>query len=67
MKTAELRTTPLGELHNRVAEMRKELAGLRLKARQGAVEQPHRIRLIRRDIARLPTVLAQAPARAAKP
>jgi len=59
LKTAELRTMPEAELHKRVAEMRKELAALRLKARQGVAEQPHRIRLMRRDIARMLTVMTE--------
>jgi len=50
---------PAAELHQRMAETRRELTALRLKARQGAVEQPHRIRQMRQDIARILTVLAE--------
>ena len=55
----ELRTIPEPELRQKLGEAQKELVTLRVKARQGAVEQPHRIRQVRRDIARLLTVLAQ--------
>lgn len=60
MKPKDLRAIPEADLRQRVAEMRKELTVLRLKARQGAVEQPHRIRMMRRDIARMLTVLRES-------
>ncbi len=55
---SELQAMPEAELRTRLAEVRKELAALRLRAKQGAVEQPHRIREIRREIARALTLLA---------
>lgn len=58
--TKELRTMPAVELRQRLAETQHELSALRLKAHQGPVEQPHRIRQMRRDLARLLTVLAES-------
>ncbi|MBI3320463.1 MAG: 50S ribosomal protein L29 [Candidatus Omnitrophica bacterium] len=55
----ELRAVPAVELSQRLTEARKTLTLLRLKARQGALEQPHQIRQLRRDIARLLTVLTE--------
>ena len=51
------RSAPIEELRKHVEDTRKELVTLALKARQGAVEQPHRIRQMKRDIARVMTVL----------
>ena len=58
MKINDMRAIAPAELRQKVDEARRELIGMRIKARQGAIEQPHRIRQIRRDIARMLTVLA---------
>lgn len=60
MKTGELRALQAPELQQRAAELRRELGNLHLKARQGALEQPHRIRQMKRELARLLTVLGEA-------
>jgi large subunit ribosomal protein L29 len=44
------------ELHSREAEMRKEMFNLRFQAATGEIENPRRIRQVRKDIARLLTV-----------
>ena len=64
-KIGELRAMPEGELQQKLADVRKELRDLRLKARQGQLDQPHRIAFLRRDIARMLTLLREEPA--AKP
>ena len=51
---------PDAELQQRILQSRQELASLRLRASQGALERPHEIRQRRRDIARMLTVLNQA-------
>jgi large subunit ribosomal protein L29 len=56
-KPSQLRAIPVAELHRQLAQTREELAALRFKAKQGTVEQPHRIRQMKRHIARLLTVL----------
>ena len=55
------------ELHQRLAQTRQELFALRLKARQGALEQPHRIQQSKRDIARMMTALRQQRLKRAQP
>ena len=57
MKINEIRAIAPAELQQKIQEVRKELIGLRIKAKQGALEQPHRIRQIRREIAQMLTVL----------
>lgn len=52
----ELRSLPDAELRQRLADRRAELAVLRVKARQSALEQPHRIRLLKREIAYMLTI-----------
>ena len=61
---SELRSMPEAELRRRLTERHAELATLRVKARQGALEQPHRIRLLKREIAQMLTI-ANTPARSA--
>ena len=59
---AELRSLGEPELRERLRQARHELDVARLKARQGSLEQPHQIRITRRMIARLFTIL-NAPGR----
>ena len=65
MKASEFRALPDGDLRQRLTEVQKELRDLRLKTRQGATEQPHRIGRLRRDVARILTVLREASSPAA--
>ena len=55
----EFRALPAAELRQRVTESKRELETLRIKARQGGLEQPHRIRQLRRDVARMLTALQE--------
>ena len=57
LKASELRATTAEELRQKREELQRQLAELRLKAAQGAVEQPHRIRQMKRDLARIQTVM----------
>ena len=57
MKTKELKELGAEELAAKISEARKELADLKLKlASKVDVEKPVRIRLMRREIARMLTV-----------
>ena len=59
MKTNELKELGAEELEAKIAEVRKELDDLKLKlASKVDVEKPVRIRLLRREVARMLTVLA---------
>ena len=65
-KIQELRGEAEAELRRKIEQSRKELATLRLRGSQGALEQPHQIPTLRRNIARIMTVLReQAAARKA--
>ena len=54
---AELRGLGEVELRQRLAQAQQDLEKARLKAHQGVLEQPHQIRVTRREIARLFTIL----------
>jgi len=57
MKTSELREMTIEELEQSGREMRRELFNLRLQQTTGQVENPVRIKYVRRDIARTETLL----------
>ncbi|HVD95321.1 MAG TPA: 50S ribosomal protein L29 [Candidatus Limnocylindria bacterium] len=58
MKTKELTELTTDELLTRRRDLRQESLHLRLQQQSGQLEQPSRLRLLRRDIARLETVLS---------
>ncbi len=55
----ELTELTTDELLTKRRDLRKESLHLRLQQQSGQLEQPSRLRLLRRDIARLETVLSQ--------
>ena len=57
MKTRDLRDLPVAELERKLAETRQELFNLRFQSATGALENPARITLAKREIARVLTVL----------
>lgn len=57
MKTQELRDLSVEELKNRVENLRGELFNLKFQLATGQIENPVRIRLVRRDVARALTIL----------
>ena len=59
-KAKDLRGLPAEDVRKRVGELQATISELRLKSRRGALEQPHRIQFLRRDVARLLTVLREA-------
>lgn len=64
---ARLRGMSQEELLTEAKNFRQELFNLRLRQQTGAVEKPSRIRDLRKDIARIETILtAQSKARATK-
>ena len=66
MKTKELTELTTDELLTRRRDLRQESLHLRLQQQSGQLEQPSRLRLLRRDIARLETVLTQRAKQAEK-
>jgi large subunit ribosomal protein L29 len=59
MKASELKDLTVTELQQRLQDAQKELFNLRVQQSSGQLEKPARIRTLRRDIARLHTVMRQ--------
>jgi large subunit ribosomal protein L29 len=59
MKAGELREMTTEELSQRRREVDQELFNLRMQKTMGQVEKPSRIRDLRRDVARIETILTE--------
>lgn len=59
MKAAELRDLADEELRGKLRELQEELFNLRFQLATGQIENVGRIRTVRRDVARMHTVLRQ--------
>ena len=59
MKIKEIRDLSLAELATRRHQLREESFHLRIQQQSGQLEKPSEIRAIRREVARLATVLNQ--------
>jgi large subunit ribosomal protein L29 len=59
MKTTEIIESSTDELLTKRRDLRQERLHLRLQQQSGQLEQPSRLRLLRRDVARIETVLSQ--------
>ncbi len=59
MKARELRELSTEELEQKVAELRQELFNLKMQHSTGQLENPMRLKQLRRDIARILTVLRE--------
>ena len=66
MKMKELTELSMDELLTKRRDLRQESLHLRLQQQSGQLEQPSRLRLLRRDVARLETVLSQRARQTAK-
>ena len=62
MKAREVRDLSADEQAQKLAEAEKELFNLRIQRAAGQLEKPDRIRTIKREIARIKTVMNQAKA-----
>jgi large subunit ribosomal protein L29 len=65
MKMSEIKDLTAAELTVRSRDLRQELFQLRLQQASSQLEHPARMRLLRRDVARLETRLTQLRAKAA--
>jgi large subunit ribosomal protein L29 len=65
MKFKEISEMSSDELATKKRDLRQESLHLRLQQQSGQLEQPSRLRLLRREVARVETVLAQRAAKAA--
>jgi len=73
MKTADARAMTVDQLDDEVLKLKKEQFNLRFQRATGQLENTSRVRVIRRDIARIKTIARQkrvgepAPQRSAEP
>ncbi len=58
-KTADLRVKTDDELSTQLTELKKEAFNLRFQGATGQLEKPARIREVRRDIARIKTLIGE--------
>jgi large subunit ribosomal protein L29 len=66
MKVKEIIEMSTDELLTKKRDLRQESLHLRLQQQSGQLEQPSRLRLLRRDVARIETVLSQRAREASK-
>lgn len=59
MKPAEFRSQTLEELKLKEADLRKELFNLKFQQATGEIENPRRITAVRKDIARILTIIGE--------
>ena len=59
MKAAELRDLGADELTTRERDLNDQLFRMRIQKSMGQLENPDKIRMVRRDLARVKTVLRQ--------
>ena len=56
LKAADIRNLTVDEINTRIDACKKELFTLRVQAKTGKLEKQHRIKELKRDIARLLTI-----------
>jgi large subunit ribosomal protein L29 len=62
MKASELRDQTLADLQDKERDLAEQLFALRLQKVTGQLEKPHRVQQVRRDLARVLTVLREKSA-----
>ena len=66
MKASDLRTRTADELGDELVKLKKEQFNLRFQQATGQLENTARVRQVRRDIARIRTLLAEKAPRGAQ-
>ncbi len=59
MKTSEIKDLNLEEMHRQASDLKEELFNLRFQHEIGQLENPQRMKLTKRDIARLKTIIGE--------
>jgi large subunit ribosomal protein L29 len=67
MKVVDVRAMTIDQLDDEVLKLKKEQFNLRFQRATGQLENTSRVRIIRRDIARMKTIAAQKRAGAPEP
>jgi large subunit ribosomal protein L29 len=65
MTAKEIRDLAPAEIQTKIRETREKLLQLRLRKQTGQVEKTHELRTLRKDVARLETVLTEKNRKAA--
>jgi large subunit ribosomal protein L29 len=60
-KTSKLRDLQKGEIETKLSDSREELMKLRFQAVTGQLTDTSRLRILRREIARMETILREKP------
>ena len=66
MKIADVKALNADQLADQLLDLKKEQFNLRFQAATGQMEKPHRVGEIRKDIARIKTVMRQNASTAAQ-
>ena len=64
MKIADVRALTADQLNDSLLQLKKEQFNLRFQAATGQMEKTHRVEEVRRDIARIKTVIRQKTVKA---
>lgn len=59
MKSKDIKELSISEIENKIREKEAELLQLTVRKKTGQVEKPHLLKELRRDVARLKTILNQ--------
>lgn len=59
MKTKDIRELTTEEITKKIKEDKEELFNLRFSSAMGSLEKPHRLNELRKEVARLKTVLRE--------
>lgn len=59
MKVKEIRELTTEEIISKIAESKEEIFNLRMQQATGNLEKPSRINELRKDVARMKTILAE--------
>ena len=59
MKASEIRELSSEEKHRKVADLKEELFNLRFQHESGQLENPRKMKRVKRDIARLKTIILE--------
>ncbi len=59
MKTSEIRDLNLEEMHRKVTDLKEELFNLRFQHEIGQLDNPQIMKLTKREIARLKTIIGE--------
>ena len=66
MKSADIRAMTIDQIDDEVLKLKKEQFNLRFQKASGQLQDTARVRLVRRDVARVKTIAAQRRAAKAK-